>query len=322
MDDMKAVRIHTQGDPSVLSYEEISAPEPGIGQVLLKIKYAGVNFTDVYTRSGLYPADLPLTLGCEASGEVIKTGPDVDDVRVGEAVASVDVLGSYAESAVVPASRLVKIRNLGEKLAAAVILQGLTAHYLAYDTFPVKAGMNVLIHAGAGGVGLLLIQMTKKLGAHVMVTTSTDQKASLAKEAGADDVIVYTREDFPGKLRAITKEGVNVVYDSVGKDTFEKSLRCLAPRGYLVLFGNSSGFAPPIQPDVLKLGSLYLTRPILKDYIATPAELQARAGEVFRMVESGEIKVHISDTFKLYEATEAHRLLEGRLTTGKILLVP
>lgn len=321
---MKAVRVHAHGGPEVLRYEETPTPKPASNEALVELKAIGVNYTDIYTRSGLSPAKLPITIGVEGAGAVYDIGQDVSEVNVGDPVGYTGVMGSYAEFAVVPSWRLVKLPSgIDEKLAAAVLLQGMTAHYLSHDTFPLKPGHRVLIHAGAGGVGLLLIQMAKQLGAHVFATTSTEAKAALAREAGADHVIRYEEEDFESEVKKLTEgKGVDAVYDSVGKTTFDKSLKCLRRRGYLVLFGNSSGPVPPLPPTILSTGSLFLTRTSLGDYTATRQELESRAGEVLDAVRSGKLKVRIFKTLTLPHAAEAHRLLESRQTTGKLLLTP
>ena len=321
---MKAVRIHEQGAPEVLKYEQVSEPELKDDEALVRLKAIGVNFTDVYTRSGMYPAQLPLIIGLEGAGVVSAVGSSVTDLRLGDAVAYSNALGAYAEYAAVQASRLVKLpEGLDEELAAAAMLQGMTADYLTTDTFRIKEGHKVLIHAGAGGVGLLLIQMAKERGAYVMVTVSTEAKAQIAKDTGADDAIVYSEQDFEEEVRRLTgDQGADVIYDSVGKTTFEKSLRSLSPRGHLVLFGQSSGMVPPMAPSVLAKGSLYLTRPMLGDYIATRGELEQRAARVFGGLQSGRLKIRILKTLPLSQAMEAHRLLEGRETIGKLLLVP
>jgi NADPH:quinone reductase len=321
---MKVVRVHEQGPPDVLRYEE--APEPGLreGEALVRLRAVGVNFTDVYTRSGTYPAKLPLVIGVEGAGAVSALGSGVESVRPGDMVAYTNVLGAYAEYAAVPASRLVRVpEGMEPTTAAAALLQGMTAHYLIHDTFHLGSDDTILVHAGAGGVGRLLVQMAKKVGARVIATVSTEEKAAIAREAGADEVIVYSGQDFESEVkRATAGTGVSVVYDSVGKTTFEKSLGCLRPRGYLVLFGQSSGVVPPVSPTVLQKKSLFLTRPMLGDYTATRGELESRAGEVFRMVQSGELVVKIQRSFPLSQAAEAHRLLEGRQSTGKLILVP
>jgi NADPH2:quinone reductase len=289
------------------------------------IQAAGVNYTDVYSRAGINPGPpLPRTIGVEGAGTVRAVAPGVSDVAVGDVVAYCSIAGSYAEQAVVPASRLIKMPSgLDARAGAAVMLQGMTAHYLCYSTYPVKPGDRTLIHAGAGGVGLLLIQMVKSLGGYVFSTVSTDAKADLAREAGADRVILYTQQDFADEVKKATNgEGVQVVYDSVGKTTFDQSLSCLAPRGYLVLYGQASGAVPPMDPRVLGNGSLFLTRPGLGDYTATREELEQRAGDILGWVQSGQLNLRVEHVFPLAEASEAHRQLEGRATTGKVLLVP
>jgi NADPH2:quinone reductase len=322
---MQAIQILTTGGPEVLTLQTLPDPEPKAGEALIRIEASGVNFIDTYFREGRYPAQLPYTLGQEAAGTVVSVGPGVSDFKAGDRVAWCGIPGTYAELAVAPVARLVKIPDgLTTEQAAAAILQGMTAHYLVHDTFVPRPGDKVLIHAGAGGTGLLLIQMAKRLGAHVITTVSTEEKASLAREAGAEDVILYTQEDLVERVKEIT-EGklLPVVYDSVGKSTFEQSLQCLRPRGYLVLFGGASGAVPPF--DLIRLstmGSLYVTRPTLKDYISTRAELEARAEDVFRWVADGSLKLRIAHTYPLAEAARAQRELAGRKTTGKLLLIP
>lgn len=320
---MKVVRIYEQGLPDVLKYEEAPQPQPQEGEVLVKLAAIGVNFIDINTRSGIYPVKLPMVLGQEGAGTVSAVGNGVTSVKGGDPVAYVNVPGAYAEYASVPASRIVEVpAGLTLQTAAAVLLQGMTAHYLVHDTFPLGEGNTALVHAGAGGVGQLLVQMAKGIGAHVIATVSTEEKAAVAKKAGADDVINYTESDFEQEVTKITKgQGVDVVYDSVGKTTFEKSLRCLRPRGYLVLLGQSSGVVPPVSPSMLQGRSLYLTRPMLRDYTATHEELERRAHEVFGLVLSGKLTVNIQ-VLPLSQAAEAHRILEGRGTTGKLILVP
>ena len=304
---------------------ELPIPEPGAGQVLIRVEAVGVNFIEIYFRKGTYKATLPLTPGSEAAGTVEKLGPGVTGFEEGDAVASVGVLGSYAEYALVPAAQLVKVPSrLSPEQAAAAMLQGMTAHYLAYSTFPLKAGDSALIHAGAGGVGLLLTQIASRLGARVITTVSTKEKAELSKEAGAAEVILYTEQDFEVEVKRITAgKGVDVVYDSVGKTTFDKSLNCLRPRGMLALFGGSSG---PVAPfDLIQLsgkGSLFLTRPSLWHYIATRAELDWRAGKILDWAATGELKLRMEYMFPLAEAAKAQIDLEDRKTTGKILLEP
>lgn len=323
---MKAIRMTEHGGPDVLRYEEVDPPVPGAGQVLVKVEAAGVNFIDVYHRTGLYSTALPLTPGQEAAGVVTALGPGVPDgdVRVGDRVAWTGVMGAYAEQAVVPASQVVALpEGLDAKTGAAVMLQGITAHYLACSTYPLKSGDACLVHAAAGGVGLLLVQIAKLRGARVIGTVSTPEKAELARGAGAHEVILYSEQDFEAEVKRITGgAGVQVVYDSVGKTTFDKSLGCLARRGLMVLFGASSGPVPPFDPQVLnKKGSLYLTRPTSAHYTATRAELVERSSQVLLWVRMGKVRVRIGREFPLREAAEAHRQLEGRKTTGKVVLV-
>lgn len=322
---MKAIQVSAVGGPEVLSLIELPIPEPKPNEAVVQIKVAGVNFIDVYFREGRYPAALPFINGQEAAGVVISTGVDVQSVKAEDRVAYSGVLGSYAEYAAVPADRLVKIPDqLDFTQAAACMLQGMTAHYLSHSTYPIKRGETVLIHAAAGGVGLLLVQMAKNLGARVIGTAGSKEKANLAREAGADEVIVYTEHDFESESRRLTEgKGVHVVYDGVGKATFEKDLNVLRPRGYLVLFGGSSGAVPPF--DLMKLtqkGSLFVTRPSLAHYVATREELEERAGDVMQMIIRGELKLRIHKIYPLAEAQQAHRDLEGRKTTGKLLLEP
>lgn len=322
---MKAVRIHAFGGPEVMQYEDIPTPEPGAGQVLVKLAAAGLNFIDVYQRTGLYPNPLPYTLGLEGSGTVAAVGSNVTGLQEGDPVAYTGIAGSYADYVVAPAERLVRMPDgLDVKMGAAVMLQGMTAHYLAYTTYPLKAGDTCLIHAAAGGVGLLLVQMAKQCGARVIGTVSTEAKAALAREAGADEIILYTQQDFETEVKRLTDgKGVQVVYDSVAKDTFDKGLNCLAPLGYMVLYGQSSGPIPPFDPAILNAkGSLFLTRPSLFHYTADRASLEQRAGDVLIWVASGKLKVRTEYTFPLAQTAEAHRRLEGRKTTGKVLLMP
>jgi NADPH2:quinone reductase len=322
---MKAIRIHAHGGPEVLRYEDVPVPVPGAGQALIRIEAAGVNFIDIYHRSGLYPVQFPYTLGQEAAGVVTTLGPDVSGVAVGDLVAYTGVPGAYAEFAAVPADRLVRVPvGVTARQAAAVILQGVTAQYLATSTYPLAAGQTCLVHAAAGGVGLLLCQIAKRLGARVIGTVSNEAKAALARGAGADEVILYTQQDFEVEVKRLTGgAGVRVVYDSVGKTTFDKSLNCLARRGMLVLCGQSSGPVPPFDPQMLnQKGSLYLTRPTLAHYVATREELLARAGQVLGWVADGSLSVRIGREHPLAEAAEAQRALAGRETTGKVLLVP
>jgi len=322
---MKAVRVHQFGGPEILRYEEVSFPEPGPGQARVKIEAIGVNYIDIYHRTGLYPLKVPFTLGMEGAGVVDAIGPDVTEVKVGERVAYAMQLGSYAEHALLPAWTLVSLpQSLDTREAAAVMLQGMTAHYLTHSTYPLKKGETALVHAAAGGVGLLLIQAAKRRGATVFGTVSTEEKARLAREAGADHVILYTQSDFAAEVKRLTNgAGVHVVYDSVGQSTFEKSLDCLRPRGYLVLFGQSSGPVPPFNLGTLSTkGSLFVTRPTLLHHMTDRKELLERANDLFSLMESDALKVRIDKSFPLAEAAEAHRQLEGRQTTGKVLLIP
>lgn len=322
---MKAIQIQQIGGPEVLQLVDIPIPVPGPGQVLIRIESTGLNFIEIYFRKGQYKAALPLIPGSEAAGTVEELGPGVQGFAAGDLVASTAVMGSYAEYALVPAAQLVKVPDgLSPEKAAAAMLQGMTAHYLAYSTYPLKAGDTALIHAGAGGVGLLLTQIAKRIGAHVITTVSTDAKAELSREAGADEVILYTEQDFEAEVKSITGgKGVDVVYDSVGKTTFEKSLNCLRPRGLLALFGGSSGAVPPF--DLIQLsgkGSLYVTRPTLWHYIATRAELEQRAGDVLGWAANGKLKLRTEHIYPLHEAAQAQADMESRKTTGKILLEP
>jgi len=321
---MKAIQIKQTGGPEVMELVDLPVPQPKPNEALVKIVATGVNFIDVYHREGRYKAALPLVLGQEAAGVVSAVGSDVRDVAVGDRVAYM-TMGSYAEYAVTPADRLVKIpAGVSEREAAAAILQGMTAHYLAYDTYPLEKGETALIHAAAGGVGLLLVQMAHNIGARVIATVSTDEKAKLARDAGADEVLLYTKSDFEVETKRLTDgKGVDVVYDSVGKTTFEKGLNVLRPRGMMALFGGSSGPVAPIDPIVLmQKGSLFLTRPTLFSYTITAQELQDRAAAVFGMIRDGKLKLRIQHVYPLAEVQQAHRDLEGRKTTGKVLLIP
>lgn len=322
---MKAIQIRATGGPEVLELAELPIPVPGPGQVLIRIEAIGVNFIEIYFRKGTYKAALPLVPGSEAAGTVEELGSGVNGFKIGDMVASVSVLGSYAEYALVPAAQLVKVpAGLSPEQAAAAMLQGMTAHYLAYSTYPLKAGETALVHAGAGGVGLLLTQMASRIGARVITTVSNEAKAELSREAGASDVILYTEQDFEAEVKRLTGgKGVDVVYDSVGKTTFDKSLNCLRPRGLLALFGGSSGPVPPF--DLIQLsgkGSLYITRPTLWHYVATRSELEWRASEVLGWAASGELKLRTEHVYSLTDAAQAQTDLESRKTTGKILLEP
>ena len=322
---MRAVRIHAPGGPEKLVYEEVPDPSPGPGEALVEIEAAGVNFIDVYRRTGLYPIALPAINGSEGAGTVVAVGPGVREVAVGDRVAYQGVLGSYAERAVAPANQLVRLpEGVSTKQGAVLMLQGMTAHYLACTTYPLERGDTCLVHAAAGGVGLLLCQIAKLRGARVVGTVSTSEKAALAREAGADEVILYVERDFEVEVkRVMAGAGVQVVYDSVGLATFEKSLRCLARRGMMVLFGQSSGPVAPFDPQTLnRLGSLFLTRPNLADYVATREELLERAGQVMNWAREGRLRLRIALELPLSQAAEAHRLLEARSTAGKILLIP
>ncbi len=323
---MKAVRVHEYGGPEVLSYEDVPESEPGEGEALVRLAASGVNFIDVYQRTGTYPLDLPFTLGLEGAGEVEAVGEGVEEISPGDHVAFAGVSGAYAEYIVAPADRLVpfNVTLVEARMAAAVMLQGMTAHYLTHSTFPIEEGQSVLVHAAAGGVGLLLVQIAKMRGARVIGTVSTEEKARLAKDAGADEVILYTEQDFVEETERLTSgEGVHVVYDSVGKDTFDGSLDSLRSRGYMVLFGQSSGSVAPVDPQILnQKGSLFLTRPMLAHYTATREELLWRAQSLFSWIGQDNLHVRIGGTYRLSEADQAHRDLEGRKTTGKLILMP
>jgi NADPH2:quinone reductase len=322
---MKAIQVSQTGGPEVLKLVELPIPEPKPNEALVQIKAAGVNFIDVYFREGRYPTPLPFISGQEAAGVVASIGPDVKNVKVGDRVAYTGAPGSYAEYAAVPADRLVKIPDqLDFAQAAAAMLQGMTAHYLCHSTYPIKRGETALIHAAAGGVGLLLVQMCKLLGARVIGTAGSDEKVALAIGAGADEVINYSTHDFEAETKRLTEgKGVNVVYDGVGKATFAKGLNVLRPRGYMVIFGGASGAVPPFDLlELTKHGSLYVTRPSLHNYLASREELDQRSGEVLEMIAAGDLKIRIHKTYPLAEAATAHRDLEARKTTGKVLLIP
>lgn len=322
---MKAIQVSKVGGPEALALVDLPVPSPKPNEAVVQIKTAGVNFIDVYFREGRYPSPLPFVNGQEAAGVVTDVGSDVKLVKRGDRVAYTSALGSYAEYAAVPEARLVKIPDeLDFEQAAAAMLQGMTAHYLSHSTYKLQSGETALVHAAAGGVGLLLVQMAKKIGARVIGTAGTQEKAQLAREAGADECIVYTEKDFETETRRLTDEkGVHVVYDGVGKETFDKDLNVLRPRGYLVLFGGSSGAVPPF--DLIKLsqkGSLFITRPTLAHYTAAREELESRANDVLQMIARGDLKLRIHKTYPLADAQQAHRDLEGRKTTGKLLLIP
>jgi NADPH2:quinone reductase len=321
---MKLIRIHQQGPPEVMRLEDAPIPDTTPGMVRVKNEVAGVNFIDLYQRSGQNKVSLPFTPGMEGCGWVDAVGEGVKEVAVGQRVAHVFLLGTYAEYMLVPADRLIPVPdNVESEQVIPLLVQGMTAHYLTHDTFPLQKGQTALIHAAAGGTGQLLVQVAKRRGARVIGTVSNDHKAQLAREHGADEVIIYTRDDFEAETKRLTNgRGVDVVYDSVGKDTFDMSLNCLHPRGYMVLFGASSGAVPPFDPQTLNSkGSLFLTRPSLGHYIATREELLRRASDLFDWVAKGELRVHIDRTFPLAEAAAAHEMLAARQTTGKVLLV-
>lgn len=320
---MRAIQIQETGGPEVLKLVDLPVPEPGPGQVLVRVHASGVNFIDTYLREGRYPAPLPFTPGQEAAGTVEALGTGVADFQVGDRVAFNGVRGTYAEFAIAPATELLPLpEGITFELGAAVLLQGLTSHYLAHSTYAIREGDPVLIHAGAGGVGLLLTQIAKGMGARILTTVSTEEKAQLSRQAGAERVVLYTQQSFLEAAKDFTGgQGFPVVYDSVGKSTFEDSLKCLRPRGLLALFGASSGAVPPF--DLIRLstmGSLFVTRPTLKDYVLTRAELESRAADIFRAVEDGSLHVRIGHRYRLEDAAKAHRDLQARRTTGKVLL--
>jgi NADPH2:quinone reductase len=322
---MKAIRVHETGGPEVLRAEDISLPEPGPGQVRVRVEAVGLNFIDIYHRTGIYKLDLPFTPGMEAAGVVDAVGPNVTDFAKGDRVASAFQLGAYAEYVIVASTALVRIPDaVDTSVAAAVMLQGLTAHYLTHSTVRLDDGMTVLVHAAAGGVGHLLTQIAKRLGARVLATVSTAAKEHLARKAGADEVIRYRDVDFAAEVDRLTgRAGVDVVYDSVGKDTFDRSLDCLRPRGYLVLYGQSSGPVAPMDPQMLAAkGSLFLTRPVLGHYVASPKELSWRTTDLFEWIVAGEIEVRIDRAWPLVDVAEAHRYIEAGKTRGKVLLHP
>jgi NADPH:quinone reductase len=322
---MKAIQVKETGGPEQMQVLDIPKPQPGPQEALVKVAASGVNFIDIYFRMGLYKADTPFTLGNEAAGVVEAVGAEVTEVRPGDRVAYAMARGSYAEYAVVPAWQLVKVPDhVDLKSAAAAMLQGMTAHYLTHSTFPLKAGQTCLVHAAAGGAGRLIVQMAKMRGARVLGTTSTEAKAALAREAGIDEVIFYTRQDFEAEVKRLTNgSGVDVVYDSVGAPTYMQGLNCLRPRGMMVLFGQSGGKVPPLDPTILNTkGSLVLTRPSLGHYCASREELLWRAGDVLQWVASGKLKLAIDRIYPLSQAAQAHRDLESRATAGKLLLIP
>ena len=322
---MKAIRVHTQGGPEVMKLEEIAEPTAGAGQAVVKIEAAGLNFVDVYFRSGMYKAPLPLTPGLEAAGTVTAVGPGVTDLKPGDRVAYTGISGSYAQVNVCPADRLVKLPDkLTFRDGAAAMLQGMTAHYLTRSTYPLKKGDTALVHAAAGGMGLLLTQMAKMFGATVIGTVSTEEKAALAKQAGADHVILYSKQDFEAEVKRITDgRGVDVIYDGVGATTFDKGLNCLRPRGVMALYGAASGPVGPLDLQRLNAGgSLFVTRPSLNHHIVSREELLQRSGDVLGWIRDGKINLRVETTFPLEKAPDAHRALEGRQTTGKVLLIP
>lgn len=322
---MKAIRAHAPGGPEVLQLDEVPDPEAGPGEVVVRMEAIGVNFIEIYRRKGQYPVQLPYLPGEEGAGTVAAVGEGVTQLRVGDRVASETLRGTYAELAKTRAERLVRLPEaVDSRVGAAIMLQGITAHYLATSTYPVQRGDRCLVHAAAGGVGLLLCQIAKRRGAWVVGTTSTPAKAKLARDAGADEVILYTQQDFVAEVKRLTGgKGVDVVFDSVGKTTFDGSLDCLRPRGMMVLFGQSSGPVPPFDPQTLnRKGSLYLTRPTIGHYAAAPEELSARASELFAWVEDGSLEVRVDRTFPLEDAARAHEALESRGTVGKLLLIP
>ncbi len=322
---MKAIRVHEPGGPEAMRVDELPEPRPSAGEALVAIEAAGLNFIDVYFRKGLYKAALPLTLGLEGAGTVVAIGSGVEDVRVGDRVAYTGAPGAYAQYAVVPAARLVVLpAGVSTKQGAAALLQGMTAHYLATACWPLRSGDACLVHAAAGGVGLLLCQIAKLRGARVLATVSSVEKADLARQAGADEIILYSEQDFEVEVKRLTEgRGVQVVYDGVGRTTFEKGLRCLAPRGMMVLYGQASGPVASLDPQELSaLGSLFLTRPTLAHYVLTRAELVARANDVFSWIRDGRLTVRVDREYALADAAQGHRALEGRETTGKVLLIP
>jgi len=322
---MMAIQVKETGGPEQMQLVDIPKPQPGPKDALVKIAASGVNFIDVYFRIGLYKADLPVVLGMEAAGVVEAVGKEVTEVRPGDRVAYAMARGSYAEYAVVPAWQLVKIPDgIGLNSAAAAMLQGMTAHYLTHSAFHLKSGDTCLVHAAAGGAGRLIVQMAKMLGARVLGTTSTEAKAEIARQVGIDEVIFYTKQDFEVEVKRLTSgRGVDVVYDSVGAPTYMQGLNCLRPRGMMVLFGQSGGKVPPIDPTILNTkGSLFLTRPSMAHYCANREELLGRAGDVLQWIASGKLKLAIDRTYPLAQAAQAHRDLESRATAGKILLIP
>jgi NADPH2:quinone reductase len=322
---MRAIRTHEIGGPEVLHYEELPIPEPGPSEVLVRVAVAGVNFIDTYHRNGLYPVALPFTPGIEAAGEVMAVGAEVEGFKEGDQVVYCLSLGGYSEYATVESWKLVRLLpGVTAEAGVTAMCQGMTAHYLTTDCYTLREGETALVHAAAGGVGLILIQLAKLIGARVIGTVSTEEKSKLARQAGADDVIIYTQQDFESEVKRLTDgEGVSVVYESVGKTTFFQSLNCLRPRGYMVLFGQSSGPVEPLDPQILnQKGSLFLTRPGLFHYAADAAEVQKRAGAVLDLIQKGQLAVRIGERLPLSQAAVAHRMLESRQTSGKVLLIP
>ena len=322
---MKAIQVQKTGGPEALTLVDLPVPKPKANEAVVKIAAIGVNFIDVYFREGRYPSPLPFVDGQEAAGIVVEVGSDVTTVKPGDRVAYTGVIGAYAEFAAAPADRLVRVPDkITDQQAAAAMLQGMTAHYLLNSTYPLKKGETALIHAAAGGVGLLLVQMAKNLGGRVIGTAGSEEKAKLARDAGADEVILYAQQDFEAETKRLTDgKGVHVVYDGVGQSTFDKGLNVLRPRGHMILFGGASGPVAPVDPiKLMQKGSLTLTRPSLIHYVTTREELERRAGDVFSMIGAGKLKLRISHVYKLEEAQQAHRDLEARKTTGKILLAP
>ena len=322
---MKAIRIHRAGGPETLQLEDVGQPKPARGEARIRLEAIGVNYIDTYHRTGLYPLNLPFTPGIEGAGVVEEVGPSVEHFRVGDRVAFANSLGAYSEEKVVAVKDLAKLpEGMESRTAAAAMVQGITAHYLTHSTFPLGPGHKVLIHAAAGGVGLLLVQLAKRFGATVFGTVSNEEKAEAARAAGADHVILYTQTDFATEVEKLANgKGVDVVYDSVGKETYERSMACLVPRGLLVLYGNASGPVPPIDPlSLAKGGSIFLTRPTVAHYTRDRREFLGRVEEIFSWIQSGELRLTIDRALPLSEAAEAHRLLEGRKTKGKLLLVP
>lgn len=322
---MKAIQVSRTGGPEVLEVKDVPIPEPGENEIVVKTAAAGINYVDVYHREGRYPVNPPFVIGQEGAGTITAVGKNVTGLRTGDRVAWTSIMGSYAEYVKIPASRAVEVpAEMTDEQAAAAMLQGLTAHYLSHDTYALKEGDTALVHAAAGGVGLLLVQMAHRLGARVIGTASTEVKAELARKAGADEVIIYTKADFEAETKKLTSnKGVQVIYDSVGKDTFAKGLNLLAPRGLMVLFGASSGNVPPFDLGILsQKGSLFVTRPTLASYITTRDDLLKRTDELFGMILSGKLNLRIGQSYKLEDAAQAHRDLEARKTTGKLLLTP